>query len=217
MTEQKVLSESELREVGERALSFQRYIFRRTWGVYYAIWSAAFIIYILSGLLPLGGSWILYAILFTVIGWGAGMATWWIFRLAQRTMLLRIAVNGKRQKKKGMVFLYRLWPVALTVLACFSFAYLHTQAFIILYLMLSSVVLYLYYGFKASFGEKTPFECKIALFSFGISIILSVIASSIFGHSNLTAVIWSAESAVWMYCALYALWHAPRELVELRL
>ncbi|HZW54924.1 MAG TPA: hypothetical protein VFF30_01400 [Nitrososphaerales archaeon] len=46
------ITAAKLGEIANRALTFQRYIFRRAWRTYYAIWAAAFVVFVFGNFLP---------------------------------------------------------------------------------------------------------------------------------------------------------------------
>jgi hypothetical protein len=220
---EETLSAVQLEEIGQRALTFQRYIFRRAWGAYYAVWAAAFVLFIFGGQLPLGNlfpqnlAWVPYVALFAGTGWAASLATASVFNSAHRAVFLRRAMGSMRGWGGREWALMWMWFVAFTALAFVSFAFFQPQAPVIIYGLLSSVEIFIYYSLRISFGEKLPSEGLLALVSYGACITLSIVASLLAGGLAYTGAIWGAETIVWVYCSLFALWHAPGELTDLRL
>ena len=217
------MSAVELEEIGQRALTFQRYIFRRAWGAYYAVWATAFVIFIFGGQLPIGSLFpqnlasVPYIALYIATGWGAGLATASVFNNAHRAMPLRRAMGSVRGWGGRRWALMWVWWVAFTALATISFAFFQAGAPVILYALLSPVEVFIYYSLRISFGERMPLEGTLALISYGACIALSILASMFAGGFAFSEAIWGVATLVWVYCSLFALWHAPGELVDLHL
>ncbi|MDG6991436.1 MAG: hypothetical protein JRM99_08495 [Nitrososphaerota archaeon] len=220
--EEEPLSPSQLREVGERALTFQRYVYRRAWGAYYAVWSAAFFAFSLGGELPLfalvpaGVSWAPYALLYGGVGLGAGVATLWVFRGANRAISLRNAI-GRHPRTGGRRYyaLIWVWWLGFYVLAFASFTFVPAEALSVLYASLFTVEVFIYFGLKVSFQDRTPFEGRLALVSYGVAVTLSFVASLFTSEPLFFEVVWGVTTATWLFCALLALSRAPEELAEL--
>jgi hypothetical protein len=66
------LSAPELEQIANRALKFQRYTFRRAWGIYYALWATGITAFAFGGLLlnyiSPSFAWPVYALFYGSIG-----------------------------------------------------------------------------------------------------------------------------------------------------
>jgi hypothetical protein len=213
-----------LEQIAERALTFQRYIFRRAWGTYYAVWAAAYVVFAFvwevpfQSFIPAYLSWVLYGVLYGGVGFVAGIATMWIFKNARRTLSLQKVVGTYRPMQGRRYFQLWIWWVVFYVIIFLLFQFLPKEALAILFALLSSVEIFIYYGLKLSFQNKFPLDGKLALASYGTCIIVSFIAS-LFASQNFAypviGIAWGGLIVVWLFCALYALWRASEELVPL--
>lgn len=213
-----------LEQIAERALTFQRYIFRRAWGTYYAVWAAAYVVFAFVWEIPFQSlfpgylSWVPYAVLYGGVGLGAGIATMWIFKNAWRTLFLQKAA-GTYQPVRGKSFAsIWVWWLGFYVMAYLIFQFLPKEALAILFALLSSVEIIIYYGLRLSFQGEFPSEGKLAMASYGTCIVVSFIASLFTSQSfayPLIGIAWGGLIAVWLFCAFYALWRASEELVPL--
>jgi hypothetical protein len=223
---------AQLEGIARRALTFQRYIFRRAWGLYYAVWAAAITVFVFGYLIPptLGFSgasfgWLTYALLYGGVGTAAGVESANIFRNARRALQLRrtishdnlSAMQGKKFGRKSWLHIIPwIWWAGFYVIIFFLFTLFPRGAFSGLYASLFLVEVFIYFELKLCFPKKIPFEGKAALASYGASTLLSLAVSFLSTtFSFLFTALWVPTICVWVFCALYALRHAPDELTEL--
>ncbi|MGI0086106.1 MAG: hypothetical protein ACREBQ_13585, partial [Nitrososphaerales archaeon] len=179
MTEDSSLTAPQLEGIAKRALTFQRHIFRRAWGTYYALWSVAFAVFAFGNELPLQTlvpqnlAWIPYIVMDVGVGLAAGIATAWIFNKAHRTISLERIVMTDQGMGGRRYSLIWIWWLGFYVIAFLSFSVFPKGALSILYAMLFAVVIFIYYTLKLSFQSKTPLEGKLALASYGSCVIIS--------------------------------------------
>lgn|SRR5487761_112706 len=216
------LTPGRLETIAHQALSFQRYVFRRAWGIYYAVWTVAIAVFTFGYQIPFlsefpaNVAWIPYAILYGGVGTIAGLASFWIFGNAWRTLELRRAVGIREEKyRRKHILLIILWWVAIYAVIGISFTLFEGQAFTVLYGALFVVEIFLFYQLRASFQDRLPTEGKIALVSYGLSTTISLAVSVLGLNPVLYTPLWIITIAAWFYSALYALRHAPDDLVEL--
>ena len=212
------ITRTQLEAIAERALTFQRYVFRRAWGIYYAVWAVAITVFSFNGYLLLSQSdaRLVFPLLYGGVGLLAGLASTWIFRNAPRTLRLRRVLakdEGKGHRKYYGILLG--WWVAFYALIVASFALFATHALSILFASLFSVEIFIYYQLKLSFSNKMPFEGKLALISYGFGTTFSFVASLFSNNTPLFGIAWGTTIVIWLFCALYALKHAPEELAAL--
>src|SRR5487761_1523625 len=196
------LTPGRLETIAHQALSFQRYVFRRAWGIYYAVWTVAIAVFTFGYQIPFlsdfpaNVAWIPYAILYGGVGTIAGLASFWIFGNAWRTLELRRAVGIREEKyRRKHILLIILWWVAIYAVIGISFTLFEGQAFTVLYGAL--------------------FVVEISLVSYGLSTTISLAVSVLGLNPVLYTPLWIITIAAWFYSALYALRHAPDDLVEL--
>jgi hypothetical protein len=211
-----------LESIARRALTFQRYVLRRAWGTYYAVWAAAFAAFVFGGqipfqdlLLPGSFSWVPYAAFYGTIGLVAGISTALIFANARRTIFLQRHVQEESRFGLQRYALMWLWWLGFYVAVFLAFTLFPQSALSILYAMLFTVEVFIYYTVRVSFQDRFPLEAKLALFSYGLAVTFSFVASLFTSSVALFGVAWSIAIAIWVFCALYALRQAPEELVAL--
>lgn len=212
----------ELEKIARHALIFQKYVFRRAWGIYYAVWTTAITIFTFgyrlpfSALFPASVAWIPYALLYAGVGTLAGIASFWIFGSAWRTLKLRRVVGepNKRLRRKYFLLIVLWWAATYAAIGI-SFTLFEVHAFTVLYGALFLIEIFLFYQLRTSFPNSMPPEGKIALASYGFSSTLSLVVSILGINPVLYTPLWIVTIAAWFYCSVYALRHAPDELVEL--
>jgi MFS family permease len=212
------ITAQELEQIANRALKFQKYIFRRAWGVYYAVWAAAiaafsFAFPVFNAFLP-SLPWEVYVAYYGGIGIVAGFASVWIFNNAAKTAKLRRILKPDT-KLRLKYRLMGLWWLAFYVIILLAFTYYSVHALTILYAMLISVAIFVYSQLRFSFSTDLPIEGKLAVASYASSALISF-SFSLFTQNGLPgAIAWLGTVIVWLFCAMYSLKRAPEELVEL--
>jgi len=207
--------ENQLEELAERVLGFQKYILRRAWGIYYSVWSFAtlswmFLPSIIEFLYPHAPS-LSYFVAYSIVGIIAGAATARIFSNARRTLVLRRIVSKVRRPKRTLI--YRMWWLPFYGFIILAFIFVKPYFYTLLMILLVSVDLFVYYELKASFSRIPP-EGLLAIASFAASIALGLYASLVSNSYLLFGVDWLPMVLSWLFCSLYALYHAPDYMVE---
>jgi hypothetical protein len=222
MSADDTVAPGELEKIALHALVFQKYVFRRAWGIYYAVWTVAIIFFAFGYLIPFvsafpaSASWVPYALLYGGVGVIAGVASFWIFGSAWRTLELRRLIRERNEKlRRKYVLLIALWWTAMYAAIGISFTFFEGHAFTVLYGALFLIEIFLIFQLRACFPGGLPTEGKIALASYGFSSTLSLVVSVLGLDPVLYTPIWIVTVAAWFYSSLYALRHAPDELVEL--
>ncbi|WP_337860681.1 hypothetical protein [Ferroplasma sp.] len=205
-----------LKEVGLKAINIEYYLFRKTYGVYYAIWAAAIfdflfipypIIYFLKGT----ALSIAYLIGYTVPTIIAVAATSKIFKKTYRLLSLRYAITGLKPKKNksfltAMIFIFLfLMVIVFSLGGNFLISIIIEIPFFIFFGIMIYVLL------KRTF-IKLPLESLIALFSFWFSIIASILAVIIFRVEFYYSLAWVPTVVCWLFASIYGLYHAPESL-----
>ncbi|MEM0288140.1 MAG: hypothetical protein QXG05_08255 [Nitrososphaerota archaeon] len=206
-----------LRIVAERALKFQQYILRRAWGLYYAVWSLAFILWVflpysLSIYYPAAGAFP-YLVAYTTPAIIGMAATTWIFKRAKATIELK-KVAGRIENKKRP-FYRRNYIYFLLFLAILSSAIIFPRhIFYLIYIAFLILVDFeIYWSLKDSF-QKIPAEGYLAVLTLALSISLTAIAFILLESFVLLFLGWIPSIAGWLFCSLYSLYHAPESMVE---
>jgi hypothetical protein len=209
-----------LEQIAERALTFQRYIFRKAWGTYYAVWGAAYLVFAFAWEIPsflpnLGyWNWIYYTAIYGGIGWLGGIATMLIFKNARRTLLLRKSIEPDINRGRGFARIW-IWWVVVYALIFYSFLAFPKFGLSVVFALLFSVDIFIYYSLKLSFQKKFPLEGWVGLISYGACVILSFLFSLLFSTYIFIGITWGITTALWLFCAFYALWRSSEELVAL--
>jgi hypothetical protein len=210
-----------LEQLALRALNFQRYIYRRAWGIYYALWAVAYIAFVVGGIIPFQNYfspnfiWVPYLLIYGGGGWASGIASALIFKNASRIVSLRKAVGLHRPVRGRSDYLMWAWWLAFAIVAVSVFIFLPAVALPIYFAMLVGVEIFIYYTLQLSFPRQIPLEGKLALASYGFSVVLSFFATLLTSSFLLVDITWIVTIGIWMFCSIYALWQAPEELERL--
>lgn len=214
------LTLNELEEIGQKAIVFRRYVLRRAYGTYYAIWALAIFSYLLVPAVVYSSvgffTWssIAVAAADIAIGIAATIVTGKNFRKNARTAALRRALNPT-QGRRGYNFAVLWWAAFITVVAL-SYLFSGFAAYFLLYGLLLLLDAFLYTWLRRNFPDRVPPEGVLAVVAFAAGAISSLSLSSAAGYSVFSALPWSVVVAVWLFASIYAFKSAPEELVELR-
>jgi len=208
----------DLGRVGERALEYQRYIFRRAYGVYYLIWAAVIALVgsnlgALVGLKGGLGGGVISAVSLAILAL-AVVATARIFREAMRALRLFRALGNERNGSYAPYFVAWLAAIIAIASAVGILAPENSQA--ILYALLLPVPFVIYYMLGMAFPDGRPIEGLLALTAYGSAAALSLALSLLAIDSWVVGWAWGATVVVWSLAAFYALFRAPDELEALR-
>ena len=208
----------EMLQIGRRALRFEEYVLRRAWGVYYAVWalffSVLFIIPSVIGLVApsLTDSPYPYFLGYGVAGGLAGWATYLNFEKVYRTIRLRRALLGGTQARRSLkIGGWILIGVSNFLLFLVPYYLLGFKGLSVGYLGLLYVGVWIYTALRRTFTDF-PLEGVLAIASFASSCLLSIY-SILEGDYLITETSWLLTMLVWVFCAFYALYHAPEMLV----
>lgn len=209
--EKDLLTKEELQYVARRAILFQRYIFRRTYGTYYAVWAAAIsCFFVIPFALGSIGEYFV-PVLQIATGVAATFVTVQSFAKAIRAgRLSQVLQHGKGSP---YLFYVTAWWIAFVALVYATFHLSSYAGYTSLYLMLISVVYFLALHLKRCFPEKVPLEGKVAVGSYAFSATASFILS-IVGISSLAAAPWLLTITCWIFASINAFKHANEELLE---
>jgi hypothetical protein len=220
MPDDDLVTSVEFRSASERALTFQRYIFRRTYGIYYAVWALAIASFLILpfAVSPFLGTSDLSWIAFIMAESAAGLAATFVsirnFGKAARTVALRNALN-RRQPIERKYWLIIAWWVAFYIAIVLSFFIFRLGALSLVYGLLISVDAFVFTRMRRIFLGNIPIEGKIAIAVFGGSALASFVLSILGTSEFISGFPWIATIVAWLFSSLYALKHAPDELVEL--
>lgn len=214
------LGAPELVRAARRALAFQRYIFKKAWGIYYAVWALTFAVYFflpsllgMFGLSPnLGNDYALVAIDLAVSTL-AGAISGRIVERARKASFIRGVVKSvspfvthKTWFACGMVVYFSL------IIA--SAVFFRAQLLSIVFALATVGIFLFYYALKSSFVENLPFEGIVAIITFGFATTSSLLISfTTFGYLFYPSV-WAATIFVWIGAAVYSRLRADNELAD---
>ena len=215
-----VLTIDELEKIMRKDLLFQRFIFRRTWVLDYAVWA---VVMAYSIIMPDPGHYFYLpeniasfldlafglAIVLIAIGVTASPAKAW-----DRTFQFQKSLGEVKEGTKRP-FRFALWIMVIYLSGLVVGMIWPSFASAIFYLTLVPVVFFVHYSLKRSFSDRIPMEGVLASSVLAISVGVSLFVS-IFGKvswsSSLIALFWSITTIVWFFSSSYALFHAPDEL-----
>jgi hypothetical protein len=212
------LSPSDVRRLTKKALQFQRYIFRKTWGIYYALWACAFTIYIFVpplletfGLPNFVNGYPLVAV-DLVVSVIVGIATGRLLESARRSAFVHSVLRSPRDAfyKRWFGAWWMIYITAIIVSAVFFGADLLSVTFG----LATTVTPVFYYLLRSSFPEKLPTEGILAIFFFGFATIASFILSFFPLNYLAYGIIWGATILVWLGASVVSLLKVNKELVE---
>jgi hypothetical protein len=212
-TEEEDITVNDWKCIVQRNLAFQRYVFRRSWGIYYGMLAAVTAVIIFLSWAGLG----------LIVGLTSGLtvimvlivSTLLLFRKSYRTVELRQSIRLERRSRRQRLLTW------LCILTFFS-SIIITPIFLPSYF---SVILYateipfpfiiLYYGLKLAFPEKIPIEGALVVMSYAFIVILSLVLSAIALATGVSTPIlfpWIATVLLWFLASFYAILHARDEL-----
>jgi hypothetical protein len=208
-----------LGRLADRALTFQNFILRRAFGLYYAIWAAAFVVFIVvpavvSVAYPALSGWGLagYYVFIAGILLGAIWATSWAFGQTYRTSRFRDARAHRTSARSyfgpTLVIGVAIFILVVAVALLNSFAGL-----LVLDACLGVVNLWLLFTVRRLF-ERLPPEGAVAVGTYAISIVGSAVALVLTRSQTDYALLWVVAIAGWTFCGIYALYHASEELAS---
>jgi hypothetical protein len=211
--EEQAITVKEIGQAANRALEYQRFVFRRTYGVYYLIWAAAMVTLGASDAGPeLGIAGTLEELAGLVVLAVAALATGLIFRRAKRALDLRRALGAKR-KNYGRYFVAWFLFVFILIAATNVFP---EAAKVSAYAAIVPVPLLLYYMLGVAFPDKRPVEGLAAVTVYAVAAVvnLAIVVSGV--DAWLLGWTWGVTAVIWIGAAFYALFRAPEELEALR-
>lgn len=209
------ITPSEIRSAAERALEYQRYLFRRAYGLFYLVWAAAL------ALLTLTSSSILtdlsaeteaaFVVFASTILIGAVFLTARIFRNARRSLELRSALRANRERRSHAHY-FLLWFAAVYGVVLLADVLLPAYSQDLLYALLLPVPFLLYSMLGVAFPEGRPAEGITALAVYGGTVVLNLVLSVAQLAFWVTSIAWAVTASVWLAAAFYGIWRAPAEL-----
>ena|ERR1700722_1733781 len=218
--EEQVITGKEIGRAAQRALEYQRYLFRRAYGVYYFIWALAILLLTLPAPLStfLGLTGILAPAVTiaadAVILLGAAFATARIFSNVLRSLELRHVLEPGRGRRRPFYFAGWLGLTYVIVFAAGVLLPAYSQA--ILFAALVPIPFVIFYLLGLAFPGKRPVEGLLAVSAYGVSAALSLVLSLLGIYQSVITIVWVVTVSVWLFAAVFALLRAPHELEALR-
>jgi len=203
--------------IADRALTFQSYLLRRAWGVYYAIWAAAIAAYILvpatfATRIPAfaPGTTVAYYGFLVAVTVVATWATSWTFGQTLRAIRLREARTARFASRRRFV-LWLAIGLAIFALIVLVAAQSSFAGLLVLDACLGVLNLWILLAVRRSFA-RIPAEATIAIGTYATSVVGSTVALLLTGSQTWFALPWVVALLGWGFSAVYALYHAPEEL-----
>ena len=216
-----------IRDINKRVITFQKFIIRRAYGLYYLIWALAifdFLIFpsiLFSGYLNINYeyAYIIYAINYVIVIYIAIEVSIKIFSTANKTYKLEYGKINNRFRPVNYIY------IITTVLLLILFAYFFQKEYFYFAVYLYSINVILFaMGFgirnylKLSF-KKMPLEGNVAFYTYNISAAGTILFFIISAFLIKTFVyypflMWFIAMFGWFFSSFYALYHAPDEVIE---
>src|SRR5579875_1578527 len=200
----------DLMRIGLRALIIQRFILRRAWGVYYAIWAISFTIFfflpIINNYFQVNDNYLLNYIEYILALTIAGITTWYNFSKTYKILTFKKifeTTNNNKLRRKYWIF-WLLYSIVLSIVIYYYWI------LSLLYISLLVIPIINLFSLKRTF-DKIPFEGLLSNSSFFIACILSIVIMQYFANDILYA-IWAIESFIWGFSGFYAIYQAHEEL-----
>jgi hypothetical protein len=210
---------TDLHQLVGRALEFQGYLLRRTWGLFYLVWAAVLVVFfVLPGTLAgvLASPTVVEASLYDALQ-AAAIAvaiwtTWWTVARAARTDRLRDTLAGRALSRRWFLQILGVGLAITAVVVVVGFV----SAFAGLLLLdasLGGVLLALLLQVRPSFDPVPP-EATLATGSYAVSVVSSAIALVLTHDGFWYSSCWLIAIVVWAFAGVYALYHAPEEMTR---
>lgn len=222
MNRDELLALSEhLRCLGTKTVRLERYLQRRAWGVYYSIWAASILLFILlpysidfisRPYLQLAAYVVSYVVIILIASFSSGL----VFSKAKRLASLErnLSENQGDDIKKNSSSGILIFIILIIAIVIIGSGLLKTFIGILLeFAFLAFVDLYVYRMLEKSF-DKIPVEGLMAVSFFMFSDIGSAASSLIFRNSEYFGYFWIPAIFAWFLASIYSLYHASDDLVE---
>jgi hypothetical protein len=203
--------------IADRALTFQGYLLRRAWGVYYAIWAAAIAGFIVvpatfASRIPSFGwpttvAYYAFLIAVTVV---ATWATSWTFGQTIRAIRLREARTPRSRPRRRFL----LWlGIGFSILALIAIVASENSyaGLLAVDACLGVLNIWILIAVRRTF-PRIPAEASVAVGSYAVSVLGSAFALVVTHSQTWFALLWIVAILGWGFSAVYALYHAPEEL-----
>ncbi len=208
------------KSIAEKSVRYQVYIMRRSWGVYYAIWAIAFIIFSMSPPFIFGtfrglALIIIYVACYGLTWYTAGYFTYRIFSKNKKINELKKIIGMKTNLSKRLLrpYLFGILISFVLILVAGILSGIWWESILFLILMYIS---YLILRNLSNSFEKIPMEGYVALIFFIGSTVAStslpiILRGSYLGY-YLSSVSWVPAIVAWLFASFYALYSAPLEM-----
>jgi len=211
--------------INKKAIKFERFIIRRTYGLYYLIWAFAIFEFLISPFIlsllhiNLYYFYIIYAISYIITLYIAIELSNRLFSKVYRTY--KLEYNKDKKKFKAINYIYII--IAIILLILFSYFLQREYFYYAIFLYIVNVLLFSFglniLGYIRLSFKKIPFEGYIAFYSYNISaigtILFFIISSFLFKNIvYYSFFIWIIAISGWFVSSYYAIYHAPDEVVD---
>ena len=210
-----------LKCVGAKAVSLDRYLQRRAWGIYYSIWAFSIFLFIFLsypvGLIKQSSVQIVvYIISYVLIVVFASYFSGLVFSKAKRLLNLQrdLSVLDQNDSNKNSFIGILVFILIVVAISVISSGLLRTFLGILLEVMFLALIdLYVYVMLKKSLG-KIPGEGLMAVSVFMFSDIGSAVTVVIYRSGAYFEYLWIPTVIAWFLASIYSLYHARDELVD---
>ncbi len=210
MAEGTLGSPLEIKQIAEQALSIQKHLLRRAWGVLYATYAVSMFVAVFGE--PLIGATGLAAeftiaerVAVAMTASGAALAvTLWAFRRVRDTVEIRsIVTEGKWSRVLRYSVLVPIW-VAIYAVLILGLSFFGSYETLLILMVYTAFWGFLCYALRLSFPDTLPIEGIVAISSFGIAIAGSALTTLSLSVAPLSGLLWGVSVVVWVLSAVYA-------------
>ncbi len=206
--------------VGNRAMAMERYILRRAWGIYYAIWALAILlfIYIPNILNPIRQPIfqdVAFGISYGIIIAAASYFSGFVFSRAAMASKLQKSLSRVRSKSlKDGVLKYALLAALILMVVLLATGIFKTFDGVLFEAVTLGLVAIFVYRFVSQSMGRVPFEAIIAIGMFVLSDVVGTISVIITRGGTYYAYAWIPTVAVWLLASVLSFVNAGDELLQ---
>ncbi len=212
--------------INKKVINFERFIIRRTYGLYYLIWALAFSGFEIIPIIVLGfyynknlmELYILYFIAYFIIIIIAVKLSKNLFSKVYKTYKLKYGYIKKNSNNKKYFYVFTAMLIIVIFLYFFERQFFYYGLFVYL-INISTVAMDIkIHGYLKLSFDKIPFEGYIAVYSYLLSSLLTMVffTFSVFFFKGIvyySFTMWFIAVIGWFFSSFYAIYHAPDEVV----
>lgn len=207
-----------IRNAGDNTLKLNRYMLRKAWGMYYATWATAILLFETASI-PL--NYIPNAVLgdigfISVFGTIGILAIFVTGRLFRKTSIVGnlyevLEHESTARRKAGvskfiLIFLLVLGLVLISISTDFVFI-----SFVAIFLILFILDIFVFIQLNKAFSHRIPWEGKMAVWIYLFSDFAGSAFTIITGNEQWWVLFWIPTIILWYAASFFSLWYSKKE------